>query len=785
MKYPKLYSGCLVALSALASLGCRATAPREPEFSAEIRRTSFGIPHVLARDEAGIGYGIGYAYAQDNLCQFADVVVTVNSQRSRYFGPDVLGGPDFESGFSKATNAESDFLLSWVNSEEHVRQAWQAQSATSKALIRGYAAGFNRYLKDTPAQKLPAACRDKPWLRPLTELDLIRFMRRLAVEAGSALFSKSIIAARPPGTASAASTASLDKELSLPDFTPYFGSNAVALGKQGTQDGKPLLLGNPHYPWYGSLRFYQMHLTIPGKLDVMGVSIGGIPAVTIGFNQHVAWTHTVNTSAHFVIYALQLDPNDPTHYLVDGKRHAMERKTVSIATLESDGKVGRRSHDFWMTQYGPVLTSPGDLAWNRTTAYALHDANFDNHRMIETWYAMNRAGSLDELTGALQSHLGIPWVNTLGVDSKGEALYANVTVVPNLSAQQQQDCITEPHRALTKRRMFVLESKAACALGDAPGAPQKGVFSGDQLPVLRRADFVQNSNDSSWMTNPEQPLTGYAPIISAQDLQLGDRTRQGIGQVQARLAGTDGLPGKRFTAETLQAVAFSNRSFYGSLLDRDLSAICENARSVVLDGRDTDVAVPCATIKSWDRHANLDSVGYPLAGAWIDQLIRRSDLWSVPFSANDPVNTPRGIKQNEPRVREIVLVELARAAAKLREQGIDATRPWGELQGIEANGRRIPIPGGVGSGIYNNIWSEVRDGRFHVRGGSSYIQMVTFDEKGPKVQGLLAYSQSTDPSSPHFADQAPYFSANKLVSQPFTTEQIKLDPNYTTTVIEE
>ncbi|MDQ3204270.1 MAG: penicillin acylase family protein, partial [Pseudomonadota bacterium] len=38
------------------------------QVSADIRRTSFGVPHIRAANERGLGYGIGYAYAQDNLC---------------------------------------------------------------------------------------------------------------------------------------------------------------------------------------------------------------------------------------------------------------------------------------------------------------------------------------------------------------------------------------------------------------------------------------------------------------------------------------------------------------------------------------------------------------------------------------------------------------------------------------------------------------------------------------------------------------------------------------------
>ena len=59
------------------------------------------------------------------------------------------------------------------------------------------------------------------------------------------------------------------------------------------------------------MRFYEMQLTIPGKLDVMGAALPGLPLINIGFNQHVAWTHTVDTSKHFTLYRLALDPHDP------------------------------------------------------------------------------------------------------------------------------------------------------------------------------------------------------------------------------------------------------------------------------------------------------------------------------------------------------------------------------------------------------------------------------------------------------------------------------------------
>ena len=60
------------------------------------------------------------------------------------------------------------------------------------------------------------------------------------------------------------------------------GSNAYGFGGDATDNGKGMVLGNPHFPWAGSERFYQSHVTVPGKLDVSGGTLYGVPAVLIG-----------------------------------------------------------------------------------------------------------------------------------------------------------------------------------------------------------------------------------------------------------------------------------------------------------------------------------------------------------------------------------------------------------------------------------------------------------------------------------------------------------------------
>jgi len=69
--------------------------------------------------------------------------------------------------------------------------------------------------------------------------------------------------------------------------------------------------------------------------------------------------------------------------------------------------------------------------------------------------------------------------------------------------------------------------------------------------------------------------------------------------------------------------------------------------------------------------------------------------------------------------------------------------------------------------------------------GTSYLQIVTFDEKGPQARGVLAFSLSSDPASKYASDQTQAFSRKELSVLPFTEQQIQADPQYQVQTIRE
>ncbi|MDZ3991153.1 acylase [Pseudomonas sp. Teo4] len=727
--------------------------------SAQIRRTSFGVPHILAKDERGLGYGIGYAYAQDNLCLLANEVLTVNGERSRYFGAK---GKTVE----QRDNLTSDLFFTWLNTPSAVNGFLQAQPTAVRQLLEGYASGYNRALGERRAAGLPAECGTAEWLRPITSLDLVKLTRRLLVEGGVGQFAEALVGAQPPKLASQRVDANFGAALAQQArFASERGSNAVAIGAQRSANGRGLLLANPHFPWVGGMRFYQMQLTIPGQLDVMGAALPGLPVINIGFNRHLAWTHTVDTSKHFTLYRLQLDPKDPTRYLLDGQSLPLARQAVSITVKSEDGTLSQVERQVYASKFGPVVQWPGRLDWDSQAAYSLRDANQDNTRVLQQWYQINRTGSLDELKGSVASLQGIPWVNTVAVDAAGRTLYLNQSVVPYVD----QELLSQCSNPAAQGPLVVLDgSRSACQWKVDAQAAQPGIFPARLLPSLERTDFVQNSNDPAWMANPGQPLTGFSPLVSRSDQPLGMRGRFAL----ARLQGT-----AKVGVDDLQRMVTDDEVYLASLVLPDLLHWCKDAQA--------DVQAVCASLAAWNGKADVNSgMGLVHFENIIETLAEHPQSWRVAFNPADPQHTPRGLAVEQAAVRKLVHDAALASLQAVAQAGVGEDSRWGQIQQA-ADGTSVP-GGPQGLGVYNAIYSVPHGpGKRLVVSGTSYLQLVSFTEQGPQARGLLAFSQSSEAGSAHSSDQTKAFSAKQLAPIPFTEAQIKADPEYRESVISE
>ena len=738
-----------------------------PARTATLQRTTHGVAHISAPDLETLAYGVAYAHAQDNVCQTAQQLVTVRGERSRFFGPAATG----LLGLRGLPNEQIDLFIAAHMDDAALARAWSGASADAQRLARGYVAGFNRYLADQ-AERLPAACKGQPWLRPMTLEDFRRVHELSSVQAGIASLADGVIAARPPAPGAAA----LDPLPALAEVTadlrerglvdPPWGSNAWAFGRETTANGRGMLLGNPHFPWVGVNRFWQMHLTVPGQLDVMGGSIGLSPVVQIGFNKDVAWSHTVSTGKRFTLHELTLVPGDPTAYLVDGQPRRMQSRTVSITVRAADGSLQPRSQTLWSTHWGPVLVLPrAGLNWTARHAYAVQDANTGNVRSVDTWLAFNRASRVDDLRRGMRN-LGIPWVNTIAADRHGDTLYADVSVVPDVDAARLARCAPSQPAANLLRGpgIVVLDgSRADCDWNRDPSSPVPGLTPIERMPVVQRRDWVHNSNDSFVYTHPDVRWSGISPLVG-DNVVRRPRTRSEWIEIPELIA-----RGK-VTPEAMQRQLFENRNLMGRVVLPDLLAACHQAP-------DAEARDGCAALRGWDRRSDLDSRGAHLFREFWRTAHTIPGVYRIPFDPAQPVATPSGLRMQDAATAAKVWEALSAAVRKVRGAGFALDAPLAQVQRPVTTDEPIGLHGGDEiEGVLNNLGDRAAPG-ISARGiridyGTSYVQTVGFDERGPVAQALLTYGQSTVPGSPHQTDQLRLFARKQWPALPFHPEAV-------------
>ena len=348
-------------------------------------------------------------------------------------------------------------------------------------------------------------------------------------------------------------------------------------------------------------------------------------------------------------------PGDPTSYLVDGQPRKMKATPVTVKTKGG----GTETRTLYSTVHGPVLNSVQGtplFGWTPTTAYSIGDANAGNFRIANHFFETNQAQSTKQLLSILKKNQGIPWVNTIASDSKGNALYADIGSVPNATDEKVAQCNTGIGLAAWPgNRLAVFDGKRSeCALDQkVPGAAAPGIMPASSQPFQFRKDYVENSNDSYWFTNVNDPIEGFDRIIGEERIAQSERTRLGHKMVNETLAG-----GGKFTLAKLKKMEFNDRVGSAEILADDLIAYCKANPTMAGSAGPVDVTAACAAIEGWDRRNNLESRGGLLWGKFI--VCAFYGCGSVPnaggpvykneFLFTDPIGTPSGLNTDNPDV---------------------------------------------------------------------------------------------------------------------------------------
>ncbi len=352
----------------------------------DIVRDKFGVPHIFAKTDPEVAYGLAYAHAEDDFETLQQGILS---------GKAMLGRVQGKNG------ASIDYIIHLFRIPEFVEAHYERDfSPDFKKLMEGYCAGLNAYTKKHPEEVLLKQAF------PVTPKDMAQLMMlQLCVVSGADRALTSIFNGKVP----------------LLENYKTGGSNAFAFNSNKTVDGQVYLDINAHQPLEGLVAFYEAHLCSEEGLNILGALFPGAPCILHGCNENLGWAHTVNDPDKLDIYQLEINPTNKLQYKFDGKWETLEERDAPLKVKVKGIKVGVHRKAYW-SKYGPtMITERGTFSIRMP---ALMDI-----RGMEQWYRYNKAKNFTEFKAAVNM-LSIPGYNIVYADRFDTIYYISNGRIP-------------------------------------------------------------------------------------------------------------------------------------------------------------------------------------------------------------------------------------------------------------------------------------------------------------------------------------------------------------------
>ena len=402
----------------------------------EVRRDSYGMPHIFAANDNDACFALGYCTAQDRLFQMEMTRRAVRGRLAEIAGEDVI---------------RIDRLFRTITAARPVDSILPHLPAEVVASLNAYAAGVNRYLTD-PRGSLPFEFAllgfvPEPWTAAdcLTVLQYMAWalnfsfdteLLRAAVAAkvGPGMTSEIFFDYPPDGPVTIPDDASsTGREALLQTMAearqllgaPFQGaSNSWVVSGAKSATGSPLLANDMHLGLTVPSIWYEAHLQAPG-LNVSGVVLPGAPMVIAGANDHVAWGFTNLMVDDADYYIEQTDSAHPNQYLYMG---AWEDMTVRTDTIRVRG--GKAVPlTLRLTRHGVVIDDIIDLSPPPARPISMRWTISDFDQEATAIYRLNRARSIDDVEEAA-ALFKCPGMNWLYADDAGNIGYWAAAGIP-------------------------------------------------------------------------------------------------------------------------------------------------------------------------------------------------------------------------------------------------------------------------------------------------------------------------------------------------------------------
>jgi acyl-homoserine lactone acylase PvdQ len=675
-------SSLLIAfLTAIIFLALLANqSPREAASSSvaqvTIYRDEYGIPHIYGDNAEAAAFGFGYAQAEDHLEVMREDFYQATGRLAE-FG---LGSVD------------GDRVSRLLHVPETAAATYAALDADHRARIDAFAAGVNRYILENAAG-LPS------WVLLVQPQEVLAWFHYGRIIEQWQIANSELAAggyAAPGGGAPAVSSA----------------SNMWVVGPGKSSVGVPILHGDPHLPWTGSMQWYEAHLNYPG-VNVGGATLFGYPGIAMGASDFFAWSMTNNGVDTADVYTETLNPSNPSQYLYDGSWLDLESEVVTIKVAGSSD----RAFTNYYTHHGPVIGS-GD-----GVLYTAALSTFEDVTSSLDIFDWNAATSIAAaLPGSRVPSLA-KW-NILAADSAGNIFYLYNARVANKSEAYNWSRPVDGSTSATDWGPFLTIAELPQSLNPAAG-------------------YLQNANNSPWTTAPDLSPGDY-PSYLAPGNWLGDRATRAIELMESQAT---------FSVEEIKATGLDDLS----VLARGLTPLLLEAWTDLGPSRpdpDGRLAAAIALIDGWDYTGRADSPVYALFRLWV------VDFYGLGPSFGHTNLPPVGSVSVDDQ--EKMLSALDQAASFMISNFGRLDPAWGDVHKMKRGSYEFPLAGGNRSlpALRMTNIDYFSDGVWWATGGSSYLFVAALTDP-VEFWSVRPLGESEDPESPHYADVSALYSANQ------------------------
>jgi acyl-homoserine-lactone acylase len=681
----------------------------------EITRDTWGIAHVHGRSDADAVFGMIYAQAEDDFNRIETNYLVNLGRLAEVEGEDKLWQDLRQRLYYDPAQLQADYAAS---------PAWL------KALMDAWADGLNYYLATHPQVTPRLLTRFEPWMAlSFSEGSIGGDIERIALTQLQAFYDR-----RPM----AMTLLEREPQRKLPG-----GSNGIAIAPSHSADGRALLLINPHTSY-----FFRSELQMRSDqgLDAYGAVTWGQFFVYQGFNRHAGWMHTssgVDNVDEFVVETATTADGKPG-YRYGRQVRALQEKPITLAYRNADGVRAERSFTTWGTHRGPIVRAQDQTHW---VAFSMMDRPVQ--ALEQSFLRTKATGFADFMrTAALQANASN---DTLYADAEGNTAYLHPQYVP------------VRHARVDYRKPVD---------GSDPATDWDGLHGLDTLPqvVNPRNGWVFNVNDWPWTAaGADSPNANDFPRYMDQ---AGENARapHAIAVLSAR---------PTFTPQQLIQAAYDP---WLPAFDTLLPVLARDHAALPADSAQRKaLAEPLALLQGWDRRFALDSAATTLAVNWADALWREY----APLARQHdraPVDTLATVLTPAQRLDALqtVVDQLQRDFGRWQV-------PWGEMNRYQRNDGAIvqrfddarpslPVPytssrWGALSSAESRTYPGTR--KRYTTSGNSFVAVVAFGKDGPQAWAVSVGGESSDPVSPHFADQAPLHTAGELRPVWFTEADVK------------